>query len=100
MPFPGTENYATAKFLIGGNRPTLVLREEPTNGRFILLIGHSGTACDLYPTEGFSHFVTSMTAPIASGRSENCRVRFAPTEKRRLNTAHAITGHSWEISEQ
>jgi hypothetical protein len=25
-------------------------------------------------TRGFSHFVTSMTAPIASGWSENCRV--------------------------
>jgi hypothetical protein len=46
-------------------------------------------ACDLYPTEGFSHYATSMTAPIASGRSENCRVGFAPTEKRRLSTAHA-----------
>ena len=30
---------------------------------------------------GFSHFVTSMTAPIASGWSESCRVGFAPTEK-------------------
>jgi hypothetical protein len=33
--------------------------------------------------EGFSHFVTSMTAPIASGWS-GCRVDLAPTEKRRL----------------
>src|SRR5690606_20991293 len=32
-------------------------------------------------TEGFSHFVTSMTAPIATGRSECCRVGFAPTGK-------------------
>src|SRR5438552_12115105 len=38
--------------------------------------------------EGFSHFVTSMTAPIASGWSD-CRVGFAPTGKRRLVTAHA-----------
>src|ERR1700732_1213694 len=30
--------------------------------------------------EGFSHFVTSMTAPIASGWS-GCRVGLAPTEK-------------------
>src|SRR5215472_4808185 len=36
--------------------------------------------------EGFSHFVTSMTAPIASGWSV-CRVGFAPTGKRRLCTA-------------
>ena len=32
-------------------------------------------------TRGFSHFVTSMTAPIASGWSESCRVGLAPTEK-------------------
>src|ERR1700726_4685526 len=41
--------------------------------------------------EGFSHFVTSMTAPIASGWS-GCRVGLAPTGKRRLCTAHAISG--------
>ena len=38
-------------------------------------------------SEGFSHFVTSMTAPVASGWS-GCRVGLAPTEKRRLITAH------------
>ncbi len=32
-------------------------------------------------SEGFSHFVTSMTAPIASGRSDSCRVGLAPTGK-------------------
>src|SRR5271169_5830315 len=37
--------------------------------------------------EGFSHFVASMTAPIASGWS-GCRVGLAPTGKRRLVTAH------------
>jgi hypothetical protein len=42
--------------------------------------------------EGFSHFVTSMTAPIASGWS-GCRVGFAPTGKRRLVTAHTRSGH-------
>src|SRR5712672_2990531 len=41
--------------------------------------------------EGFSHFVTSMTAPIASGWS-GCRVGFAPTGKRRLCTAHTLNG--------
>src|SRR5208337_4799139 len=35
-------------------------------------------------TEGFSHFVTSMTAPVASGWS-GCRVGLAPTGKRRLS---------------
>ena len=38
-------------------------------------------------SEGFSHFVTSMTAPVASGWS-GCRVGLAPTGKRRLFTAH------------
>ena len=41
-------------------------------------------------TEGFSHFVASMTAPVASGWS-GCRVGLAPTGKRRLFTAHATT---------
>jgi hypothetical protein len=44
-----------------------------------------------YYTEGFSHFVTSMTAPVASGWS-GCRVGLAPTEKRRLGTAHTQSG--------
>ena len=44
-------------------------------------------------TEGFSHFVTSMTAPVASGWSVR-RVGLAPTGKRRLLTAHANCGHS------
>src|SRR6187399_3115763 len=42
--------------------------------------------------EGFSHFVTSMTAPIASGWS-GCRVGLAPTGKRRLSTAHTPNRH-------
>ena len=41
--------------------------------------------------EGFSHFVTFMTAPIASGCS-GCRVGLAPTGKRRLCTAHTHFG--------
>jgi hypothetical protein len=42
--------------------------------------------------EGFSHFVSSMTAPIASGWS-GCQVGLAPTGKRRLVTAHTQSGH-------
>src|SRR5450756_295015 len=41
--------------------------------------------------EGFSHFVTSVTAPIASGWS-GCRVGLPPTGKRRLVTAHTQSG--------
>src|ERR1700686_35782 len=44
-------------------------------------------------SEGFSHFVTSIAAPVASGWS-GCRVGLAPTGKRRLNTAHTHLGHS------
>ena len=43
-------------------------------------------------SEGFSHFVTSIAAPVASGWS-GCRVGFAPTGKRRLFTAHAKNRH-------
>jgi hypothetical protein len=43
--------------------------------------------------EGFSHIVTSMTAPVASGWS-GCRVGFTPTGKRRLVTAHTPSGSS------
>lgn len=42
-------------------------------------------------TRGFSHFVTSMTAPVASGWS-GCRVGLTPTGKRRLSTAHTQNG--------
>jgi hypothetical protein len=43
-------------------------------------------------SRGFSHFVTSMTAPVASGWS-GCRVGLAPTGKRRLSMAHTQVGH-------
>src|SRR5260221_12593281 len=43
-------------------------------------------------TRGFSHFVTSMTAPVASGWSIR-RVGLTPTGKRRLSTAHTPNGH-------
>ena len=35
-------------------------------------------------TRGFSRFVTSTTAPIATGWSESCRAGFAPAERQRL----------------
>jgi hypothetical protein len=38
-------------------------------------------------SEGFSYFVTSIAAPVASGWSAR-RVGLAPTGKRRLITAH------------
>src|SRR5262249_54622861 len=44
-------------------------------------------------SEGFSYFVTSIAAPVASGWS-GCRVGLAPTGKRRLITAHTPCRHS------
>jgi len=38
-------------------------------------------------SDGFSHFVTSMAAPVASGWSD-CRVGLSPTGKRRLAKVH------------
>ena len=55
------------------------------------------TVCRDTLIEGFSHFVTSMTAPIASGWS-GCRVGLAPTGKRRLVTAHVRSGHCASIA--
>jgi len=43
---------------------------------------------------GSSHFVTSMTAPIASGRSDLAGWVSHPLVKRRLCTAHTQTGLS------
>jgi len=44
--------------------------------------------------EGFSYFVTSITAPIASGWSEIAGSDLHPLGKRRLSTAHAMTSRS------
>jgi hypothetical protein len=46
--------------------------------------------CDLLHRR-LQHFVTSMTAPVASGWSGR-RVGLAPTGKRRLVTAHTLSG--------
>jgi hypothetical protein len=42
--------------------------------------------------EGFGSFVTSATAPIATGWSNNCQAGIAPTEERHLYTAHGHSG--------
>jgi hypothetical protein len=47
-----------------------------------------GTAYAVLCIEGFGNFVTSATAPIATGWNDSCRVGIAPTEERRLVTAH------------
>src|SRR5215469_10889314 len=53
-------------------------------------------------TEGFSRFVTSTTAPIATGWSEPVPGwDFPPTEDQRLFTAHENSelGPSWRIGD-
>jgi hypothetical protein len=48
---------------------------------------------------GFSYFVTSIAAPIASGRSDLAGWDFHPLEKRRLITAHTHSGHRIPITD-
>lgn len=43
-------------------------------------------------TEGSDRFVTSTTAPIATGRRGSCRVGLSPTEKALVFTAHSDQG--------
>ena len=49
---------------------------------------------------GFSYFVTSIAAPIASGRSDLAGWDFHPLEKRRLITAHTQNGHRLPITDR
>jgi hypothetical protein len=60
-------------------------------GRIDPFVGPLANDRYLRKPDGFSHFVTSMTAPVASGWSV-CRVGLAPTGKRRLLTAHTSSG--------
>ena len=55
---------------------------------------HTRTATNsrLVYLRGFSQFVTSLTAPMASGWSIH-RMGLSPTGKRRLCTAHTLSSH-------
>jgi hypothetical protein len=59
--------------------------------RYLIVKAHTLAPIVTSYTKGFSHFVTSMTAPVASGWSVR-RVGLAPTGKRRLVTAHTLSG--------
>jgi hypothetical protein len=100
--YPGTASERIAS-LISSRRISLPRKGCRVDLRIVLFEACSAftrvTACILALSpirdtliEGFSHFVTSMTAPIASGWSD-CRVGLAPTGKRRLCTAHTRLGH-------
>src|SRR3989337_1817462 len=104
--YPGAASGGTAS-LIHPSRVSLPRKGCRVGLRIVLFEACSAftrvTACTLARSpirdplsEGFSHFVTSMTAPVASGWS-GCRVGFSPTGKRRLITAHTQSGH-WEIA--
>jgi hypothetical protein len=71
--------------------------DDPDVMHLLKIMLKANGRCGLSPIrdtliEGFSHFVTSMTAPIASGWS-GCRMGLAPTGKRRLVTAHTQLRH-------
>ena len=101
-PLPRCSGWAYSS-LISPSRISLPRKGRRVGLRIVLFEACSAftrvTACTLALspirdtlTEGFSHFVTSMTAPVASGWS-GCRVGLAPTGKRRLFTAHTQSGH-------
>src|SRR4030081_1328011 len=101
--YPGAASGRTAS-LTSPSRISLPRKGRRVGLRIVLFEACSAftrvTACTLAPSpirdalsEGFSYFVTSIAAPVASGWSV-CRVGLAPTGKRRLVTAHTLNRHS------
>jgi hypothetical protein len=104
--YPGTASGRTAS-LISSRRISLPRKGCRVGLRIVLFEACSAftrvAACTLAPSpirdalaEGFSHFVTSMAAPVASGWSVR-RVGLAPTGKRRLVTAHTRSRLSYPM---
>jgi hypothetical protein len=100
--YPGAASGCTAS-LTSPSRISLPRKGRRVVLRIVLFEACSAftrvTACTLAPSpirdalsEGFSYFVTSIAAPVASGWSV-CRVGLAHTGKRRLVTAHTHFGH-------
>jgi hypothetical protein len=75
--FPGLEGAACTSSFSRHAQRSLALRPAHSRGHLYVTSY----------TEGFSHFVTSMTAPVVSGWSGR-RVGLPPIGKRRLLTAH------------
>src|SRR5277367_2480591 len=101
---PGAASGRTAS-LTSPSRISLPRKGRRVGLRIVLFEACSAftrvAACTLAPSpirdahsEGFSYFVTSIAAPVASGWSV-CRVGLAPTGKRRLVTAHTHNGPFW-----
>src|SRR5207253_123095 len=90
-PLPRRSSWGLAS-LVSPSRISIPRKGDRVGLRIVLFEACSAftrvTACTLALspyfvtrlTEGFSHFVTSMTAPVASGWS-GCRVGLAPTGK-------------------
>ena len=102
-PLPRRSSWGLAS-LVSPSRISLPRKGDRVGLRIVLFEDCSAftrvTACTLAKSpfvtrciEGFSHFVTSMTSPITSGGS-NRRVGLSPTGKRRLITAHTLSGRS------
>jgi len=72
---------------LGGSASALIF-SRPAQRSFTLRPAWSPSPFRTLYTEGFSRFVTSTTAPIATGWSERCRTGFAPAERPCLCTAH------------
>jgi hypothetical protein len=71
-----------------------LLFSRPARRSLALRPARSPSPLRTFYTEGFIRFVTSTTAPIATGRSESCRVGFAPAGRQRLFTAHPMASAS------
>jgi hypothetical protein len=72
---------------LAGSAPTFCFSRPARRSRALQPACSRGRLATL-SIEGFGDFVTSTAAPIATGWSESCRVGLAPTEDRRLVTAH------------
>jgi hypothetical protein len=88
--FPGEPMTAAFPVSVAGRLPRQMFRG--------LLGVHSryglparGVACATLCIRSFGSIVTSTTVPIATGWNDSCRVGLAPTEDRRLGTAHTVT---------
>jgi hypothetical protein len=90
--FPRTSLLAAARYglLSGGLIAKGGANSVPFRNIACMMMATNTWTCH---TEGFGHFVTSMTAPVASGWSVRW-VGLPPTGKRRLLTAHARSGSS------
>lgn len=76
---------------LAGSAPALSF-SRPAQRSLTLRPAYSPSHIMTLYTGGFSRFIASTTAPIATGWSESCRAGFAPAGKPCLATAHTIKG--------